>query len=197
MMQTNIILAGVGGQGILTIAAVIDLAALQSGLTIRQAEVHGMSQRGGAVQSHLRISDQEIYSDLIAEGTANLILSVEPLEALRYLPFLSAEGRIVTSTDSFINMEGYPAMEEIIKELHNTNQPLLVNADKLAREAGSPRTSNMVMLGAAAPFTGIAPEKLEEAISQLFRSKGADIVAMNIRAFRTGKALSQPQASNT
>ena len=109
-MQTNIILAGVGGQGILTIAAVIDLAALKCGLTIRQAEVHGMSQRGGAVQSHLRISDHEIFSDLIAEGSADLILSVEPLEALRYLPFLSPEGRVVTATEPFINLESYPAM---------------------------------------------------------------------------------------
>ncbi len=194
-MQINIILAGVGGQGILTIAAVIDQAALQSGLIVRQAEVHGMSQRGGAVQSHLRIADQEIYSDLIAEGTANLILSVEPLEALRYLPFLAPEGRVVTSTEPFVNMEGYPAMEDIIRELHRTNQPILVNAPELARKAGSPRTSNMVMLGAAAPFTGIAQEKLEEAISGLFQTKGPEIVAMNIRAFRKGVELSQPQAT--
>ena len=110
-MQSNIILAGVGGQGILTIAAVIDRAALQSGLTIRQTEVHGMSQRGGAVQSHLRISDKEIYSDLIPEGAADLILSVEPLEALRYMPFLAPDGRIITSIDPFINIENYPSIE--------------------------------------------------------------------------------------
>ncbi len=196
-MQINIILAGVGVQGILTIAAVIDHAALQSGLTVRQAEVHGMSQRGGAVQSHLRISDREIYSDLIAEGTANLILSVEPLEALRYLPFLAPDGRIVTSTDSFINMEGYPTMEQIFDELHRTNHPVLVNAAELAREAGSIRTSNMVMLGAAAPFIGIAAETLEASIEKLFQAKGVDIAAMNIRAFRTGQALSQLQATPT
>ena len=196
-MQINIILAGVGGQGILTIAAVIDQAALQSGLVVRQAEVHGMSQRGGAVQSHLRIADQEIYSDLIAEGTANLILSVEPLEALRYLPFLASEGRIVTSTDLFINMEGYPAMEHIHAELHRTNRPVLVSAVELARKAGSPRTSNMVMLGAAAPFTGLASHELEASIEKLFSAKGDEIVAMNIRAFRTGQALSQHQATET
>ncbi|MFZ4526641.1 MAG: indolepyruvate oxidoreductase subunit beta [Chlorobium sp.] len=194
-MQINIILAGVGGQGILTIAAVIDHAALQSGLTVRQAEVHGMSQRGGAVQSHLRISDKEIFSDLIAEGTANLILSVEPLEALRYLPFLAPGGRVVTATDSFINMVGYPSMEQILDELHRTNHPVLVNAAELAREAGSIRTSNMVMLGAGAPFIGIAAETLEASIEKLFQAKGADITAMNIRAFRTGQALSQLQAT--
>ena len=196
-MQINIILAGVGGQGILTIAAVIDHAALQSGLIVRQAEVHGMSQRGGAVQSHLRIADQEIYSDLIAEGTANLILSVEPLEALRYLPFLASEGRIVTSTDLFINMEGYPAMEHIHAELHRTIRPVLVSAADLARKAGNLRTSNMVMLGAASPFTGLASQELEASIEKLFAAKGDEIVAMNIRAFRTGHSLSQHQATET
>lgn len=196
-MEINIILAGVGGQGILTIAAVIDLAALQSGLTVRQAEVHGMSQRGGAVQSHLRIADHEIYSDLIAEGSAHLILSVEPLEALRYLPFLASTGKIVTSTDPFINMDGYPAMDQIQEELLRTNLPVLVSAAELARQAGSTRTSNMVMLGAAAPFTGINPERLEAAIEKLFQAKGPEIVAMNIRAFRTGQALSQHQATET
>jgi indolepyruvate ferredoxin oxidoreductase beta subunit len=194
-MQINIILAGVGGQGILTIAAVIDRAALLSGLTIRQTEVHGMSQRGGAVQSHLRISDREIYSDLIAEGTANLILSVEPLEALRYFPFLAPNGMVITSTDPFINMEFYPAMEEILAELNRTNCPLLVKAEELAREAGNSRTSNMVMLGAAAPYLGIASEQLESAVKELFHLKGPDIVDMNIRAFKKGQEFSQTQAT--
>jgi indolepyruvate ferredoxin oxidoreductase beta subunit len=194
-MQINIILAGVGGQGILSIAAVIDRAALQSGLTVRQAEVHGMSQRGGAVQSHLRISDTEIYSDLIAQGSADLILSVEPLEALRYLPFLAPGGRVVTATDPLINMSGYPAMEDILAELHRTNRPVLINAAELARQAGSTRTSNMVMLGAGAPFIGIEHARLEAAIAELFQSKGEDIVAMNIRAFRKGEELSQTQST--
>lgn len=194
-MNINIILAGVGGQGILTIASVIDREALQSSLTIRQTEVHGMSQRGGAVQSHLRISNREIYSDLIAEGTANLILSVEPLEALRYLPLLASAGRVITSTDQFINMEGYPAMEDILTELHRTNLPVLVNAAELAREAGNSRTSNMVMLGAASPFIGIAATHFEEAIESLFHAKGPEIVAVNIRAFRKGEELSQHQAT--
>ncbi len=196
-MQINIILAGVGGQGILSIAAVIDRAALKSGLIIRQTEVHGMSQRGGAVQSHLRISNREIYSDLIAEGTADLILSVEPHEALRYLPFLAHESRIVTSIDPFINIEDYPAIEDILAELNDTNEPLLVKASELALEAGHARTSNMVMLGAASPYIGIAAEQLESAIEELFQAKGQDIVALNIRAFRKGQELSQTQATET
>jgi indolepyruvate ferredoxin oxidoreductase beta subunit len=189
-MQKNIILAGVGGQGILSIAAVIDWAALQDGLEIRQAEVHGMSQRGGAVQSHLRIADHELFADLIALGTADLILSVEPLEALRYLPWLAPEGRVVTSLDPFVNMPGYPTMEEIVAELGKTDRPVLVNAAELAREAGTARASNMVMLGAGAPFTGIAPERLEAGIAALFGAKGQEIVDINIRAFRKGLRLS-------
>jgi indolepyruvate ferredoxin oxidoreductase beta subunit len=189
-MEKNIILAGVGGQGILTIAAVIDQAALHGGLNIRQAEVHGMSQRGGAVQSHLRIADHELFSDLIALGTADLILSVEPLEALRYLPFLASSGRVVTSLDPFVNMPGYPPMEEIVSELEKTNRPVMLRATDLAREAGSARASNMVMLGAGAPFTGIAPELLEAAIAALFGAKGSGVIDINIRAFRTGLQLS-------
>ena len=196
-MQINIILAGVGGQGILTIAAVIGRAALLSDLTIRQTEVHGMSQRGGAVQSHLRISNRPIYSDLIALGTAHLILSVEPHEALRYLPFLAPESSVITSIDPFINIEDYPAIEDILAELHRTNRPVLVNASELAREAGHARTSNMVMLGAASPYLGIAAEQLESAIGELFHAKGPDIVDVNIIAFRKGQQLSQTKATET
>lgn len=191
-MQNNIILAGVGGQGILSIAAVIDLAAMHCGLYIRQAEVHGMSQRGGAVQSHLRISDREIHADLIALGRADLVISVEPLEALRYLPFLSPEGRIVTATEPFVNMPDYPPLDAVLAELSRTGSPLLVDAAALAREAGSPRTSNMVMLGAASPFIALDPSQLEAAIGKIFEAKGENTVAMNIRAFRKGLALSQP-----
>jgi indolepyruvate ferredoxin oxidoreductase beta subunit len=189
-MQKNIILAGVGGQGILSIAAVIDWAALKEGLNIRQAEVHGMSQRGGAVQSHLRISDRELYSDLIALGTAHLILSVEPLEAIRYLPFLSPDGRVVTAVEPLVNMPGYPPLEAILDELRRTDRPVFVHAADIARQAGNARTSNMVMLGAAAPFTGITPELLEAGIETLFGAKGSEIVDVNIRAFRMGQALS-------
>lgn len=190
-MQNNIILSGVGGQGILSIAAVIDWAALHTGLIVRQAEVHGMSQRGGAVQSHLRIADHEIWADLIALGTAGLILSVEPLEALRYLPYLSPDGRVVTAMEPFINMAGYPPVEATVAELeNNTNKPVFVNATAIAREAGNVRAANMVMLGAGAAFTGIAPAVLEEGIAALFGLKGREIVELNIRAFRAGQELS-------
>jgi len=197
-MRHDIIVSGVGGQGILSIAAVIDLAALRCGLHIHQAEVHGMSQRGGAVQSHLRISDEEIHSGLISEGTADIILSVEPLEALRYLHFLAPQGRIVTATETVVNMAGYPPFELIEAELRRTGSPVLVDAAALAREAGSARTSNMVMLGAAAPFIAILEQDdLESGIIELFEPKGEKIVAMNIDAFRKGAAFSQQSIQQT
>ncbi|RNA67310.1 indolepyruvate oxidoreductase subunit beta [Prosthecochloris sp. ZM_2] len=190
-MHNNIILAGVGGQGILSIAAVIDLAAIHSGLTIKQAEVHGMSQRGGAVQSHLRIADRTIHSDLIPSGQADLILSVEPMEALRYLPWLRPGGMIVTSTDPVKNIPDYPDEQELRKALEATRNHLLIDALQLSRKAGSTRTSNMVMLGAAAAWTGLAPDTLEHGIRELFQRKGEDIVNMNIAAFRSGQAVQE------
>ncbi|NTV45935.1 MAG: indolepyruvate oxidoreductase subunit beta [Chlorobiales bacterium] len=193
-MQKDIILAGVGGQGILSIAAIIDWAALKSGLNIKQAEVHGMSQRGGAVQSHLRISDQEIFSDLIPEGHADLILAVEPLEALRYMPYLKPDGKVVVSVDPFKNIPNYPDEANILAEIRKTKNPVLVNAAEIAREVGNSRTSNMVMLGAGASATGIEPNLLEEGIKALFGAKGEDIVKVNIEAFRRGMEVAMVSA---
>jgi indolepyruvate ferredoxin oxidoreductase beta subunit len=185
-MNKNIILAGVGGQGILTIAAIIDLAAMNSGLHVKQAEVHGMSQRGGAVESHLRISDMEIYSDLIPLGAADVILSVEPMEALRYLPFLSPEGTIVTSTEPFVNIVNYPDLDDIKATIKKSAKTLFVDAGALAREVGNLRTYNIVMLGAASPSLGLATEQLEKGIETLFQRKGKELVELNLNAFHKG-----------
>lgn len=190
-MRKDIILAGVGGQGILSIAAVIDWAALNSGLNIKQAEVHGMSQRGGAVQSHLRISDSEIYSDLIPMGNADLIISAEPLEVLRYLDYLSEEGQIVSSNDPFVNIPNYPEFDKVEAELRKNKKLLLIESEKIAKECGSSKTSNMVILGASANFTGLKIETLEKAIAALFENKGNEIVEMNIKAFRKGLEITQ------
>lgn len=188
-MHKNIILAGVGGQGILTIAAIIDLAAMNSGLKVKQAEVHGMSQRGGAVESHLRISDEIIYSDLIPLGAADLILSVEPMEALRYVPFLSSQGLIVTSTEPFENIANYPDPQSIRSAIEKTGRCVFVDAGSLAREIGNVKTYNIIMLGAASPHIGIAKERLEESIEALFRRKGKALVDLNLKAFHKGLEL--------
>jgi indolepyruvate ferredoxin oxidoreductase beta subunit len=189
-MKKNILIAGVGGQGILTIAAIIDHAAMQQGLFLKQAEVHGMSQRGGAVQSHLRISDTEIFSDLIPLGEADLIISLEPMEALRYLPYLSADGTLITATKPFINIDNYPPVEVLLDEIKlHCRQSLLVDADRLALEAGNPRAVNVVMVGAAAHHIGIGQQQLETSLKSLFEAKGPAITESNARAFALGLTL--------
>jgi indolepyruvate ferredoxin oxidoreductase beta subunit len=190
-MKNDIILAGVGGQGILSIAAAIGLAAVNSNLYLKQSEVHGMSQRGGDVQSHLRVSDKPIASDLIPKGKADLILSVEPMEALRYLPFLSPEGWVVTNITPFNNIPDYPEVDDIIGQIKLLKNHIALDADAIAKQAGSTRSSNMVMLGAASPFIAIPFNRIEEGIQQLFSRKGSDVVESNLKALRAGREFSE------
>jgi indolepyruvate ferredoxin oxidoreductase beta subunit len=195
-MKSDIILAGVGGQGILSIAAVIGMAALENDLYLKQAEVHGMSQRGGAVQSHLRISEKEIASDLIPEGRADLIISVEPMESLRYLPWLSTKGWLVTNTTPFINIPDYPKMESLLGEIEKIPNHISINADEVARQVKSPRSTNIVMLGAASPFLDIPYKSLENGIEKIFGRKGERIVALNIDALKAGREFSEKKHKN-
>ena len=186
-MKQNIILAGVGGQGILTLSKAICTASLHRGLHLRQAEVHGMAQRGGAVQSHLRISDSEIFSDLIPLGGADLILAIEPLEALRYVQYLRRDGALVAATNAFVNIENYPPVEETLDRIAEFPRHALIDADRLARAAGSARAANSVVLGSASPFLDLEPGELEDAIAEIFAPKGTKIVDLNRRAFRFGR----------
>ncbi|HAN19390.1 MAG: indolepyruvate oxidoreductase [Bacteroidetes bacterium GWC2_33_15] len=190
-MKTDIVLAGVGGQGILSIAATIGMAALHSNLQLKQSEVHGMSQRGGAVQSHMRVSDKEIASDLIPMGYADIILSVEPMESLRYLPFLSKDGWLVTNSTPFVNITNYPEMDTILSEIKKIKNHIIIDADKIAEEFGSKRSSNIVMLGAASPFFNIPFESFEEGIRKIFARKGDDIIDTNLKALRAGRAFTE------
>jgi len=191
-MKTDMVIAGVGGQGILSIAAAIGSAALDNDLYMKQAETHGMSQRGGDVQSFMRISDKEIYSDLIPKGGADIILSVEPMEALRYLPFLKKGGYLVTNSTPFINIPNYPEIEALEKEIKSLPNYVLIDADRIAKEeVGSPRAFNFVMLGAASPFIDIPFEYLEEGIRNIFAKKGDEVVAMNIKALHAGRKFAQ------
>ena len=190
-MKIDIILSGVGGQGILTIAAIIGVAAVESGLQLKQAEVHGMSQRGGDVQSHLRISDKPIFSDLIPQGQADVIISVEPMEGLRYVPFLHKDGWLVANSTPFINIPDYPEHEDVLNEIKKMSHYILLDADKTAKELGNARGMNMVVLGAASPFLDITQEKLEEAIKSIFQRKGDKVVESNIKAFNAGREFAQ------
>ncbi len=187
-METNIILAGVGGQGIVSISYVIDMASLERGLLFKQAEVHGMSQRGGAVQSHLRVSDMPLHSDLVPKGRCDIIVSIEPLESLRYVEFLSPTGTVVSATEPFINIPDYADVERILDAIAALPSHTLIPAEKLARAAGSARAANMVILGAASPYLSLPEELLEKGILDAFRAKGEKIQATNIAAFRSGKA---------
>ena len=192
-MKRDIILSGVGGQGILSIATVIGRAALAEGLQLKQAEVHGMSLRGGDVQSNLRISSSEIHADLIPQGQADLIVSLEPMEALRYLPWLASDGWVITNTVPLVNIPDYPDAEALRRELEALPHAVTLDIDALARAAASPRSANMVLLGAAAPFLDIDAAKLEAGIRDIFARKGDAIVEMNLAAFRAGYDVTQKQ----
>ena len=193
-MKRDIILAGVGGQGILSIATVIGSAALEQNLSLKQAEVHGMSQRGGDVQSHLRLSDSQIHSDLIPLGGADIIISMEPMEALRYLPFLAKDGWIITNTVPLKNIPNYPEMEEVEKALKAVKNVVALDAEAMAKEVQSPRSANMVLLGASAAVMKILePEKLRDGIRRIFARKGDAIVEANLKTFDAGLEFSRKQ----
>lgn len=190
-MKKDIILCGVGGQGILSIATVIGKAAIQEGLYMKQAEVHGMSQRGGDVQSNLRISDQPIASDLIPTGKCDLIISLEPMESLRYLPYLNHNGWLVTNETPFVNIPNYPSIDELKEELNKLPHKIILNVNEVAKEIGTIRVANMVLLGATIPFLGIEYATIQNSIRDIFLRKGETIVDMNLKALQAGKEIAE------
>lgn len=190
-MRADIILSGVGGQGILSIAAVIGEAALKEGLYMKQAEVHGMSQRGGDVQSNLRLSDQPIASDLIPKGHADLIISLEPMESLRYLPYLKKEGWLVTNSQPFVNIPNYPDIDKVNEELNKLPHKVILDVEAIAKEVATARAANIVMLGAATPFIGIEYDKIADGICHIFGRKGEEVVEMNLKALKAGYDVAQ------
>ncbi|MDY4842565.1 MAG: indolepyruvate oxidoreductase subunit beta [Prevotella sp.] len=193
-MKKDIILCGVGGQGILSIATIIGEAATKAGLHLKQAEVHGMSQRGGDVQSNLRLSTDPIYSDLIPMGGTDVVISMEPMESLRYLPYLSKNGTIVTSSKPFINIPNYPDEDALNAELDALPSVVKLDIESIAKDAGNARGANMVLLGMAAPFIEIVTvEQLRDAIAVVFARKGEKVVEGNLKAFDMGVAASTTQ----
>ncbi|MBQ0114145.1 MAG: indolepyruvate oxidoreductase subunit beta [Bacteroidales bacterium] len=193
-MKIDIILCGVGGMGALSSAAIISKAALEMGMYMKQAETHGMSQRGGDVQSHLRLSDQPIASDLIPEGECDLILSVEPMEALRYVNFLNKEnGWVITNKNPFVNIPNYPEMKEVEKEIKKIPHNIIFDADQIAKDVNNPKGTNMVVLGAASKYLKIDISKLEDAVRQNFARKGEEVVEANIKALRAGREVADKQ----
>jgi indolepyruvate ferredoxin oxidoreductase beta subunit len=186
-MKYDIILAGVGGQGVLSVSALIASSAMKEGLFVKQSEVHGMSQRGGAVLANLRLASDPIASDLIPLGSASMVLSMEPLESLRYLRYLSAEGTVITSTNPLTNIPDYPELEGLLATIRKLPRARLVDGEKLARAAGSARATNMVMVGAASHHLPVKVETLEQFIQSIFAAKGGTVVETNLKAFRAGR----------
>ena len=199
-MKYDIILAGVGGQGVLSVSAIIASSAMKEGLHVKQSEVHGMSQRGGAVLANLRLSNTPIASDLIPLGAASMILSMEPLESLRYLRYLDQAGTIITSSDPLVNIPDYPEIEGLLASIRTLGHPpaatppgaphvntVLIDAERHAREAGSARATNMVMVGAASHWLPVQVETIQHFIESLFARKGEKVVATNLRAFLSGR----------
>ena len=186
-MKYDVILAGVGGQGVLSVAAVIALGAKNSGLQVRQSEIHGMAQRGGAVQAHLRLSDRRIVSDLIGKASADMILSMEPIECLRYLEYLQPDGVLITSCDPVKNIPNYPDPEGIYERIRSLPASRLIQAADLAQGAGSARSTNMVMVGAASAYLPVEEKHLLAAMEELFSGKGGKVVQVNRKAFQAGK----------
>lgn len=187
IMKKDIILCGVGGQGILSVATIIGEAATKAGVNLKQAEVHGMSQRGGDVQSNLRLSTETIYSDLIPQGGCDLIISMEPMEALRYLPYLSKDGVVVTSNKPFVNIPNYPEEGALFAELNALPNVVQLDIEQVAKDAGNPRGANVVLLGMAAKYLGIlSTDQLREAVATIFARKGEKVVEANLKCFDKG-----------
>ncbi|MCL2834521.1 MAG: indolepyruvate oxidoreductase subunit beta [Treponema sp.] len=186
-MKYDVILAGVGGQGVLSVAAIIALAAVEENLQVRQSEVHGMAQRGGAVLAHLRIANKHIASDLVPRGSADLILSMEPLESLRYASWLAPGGALVSAAEPMTNIPDYPDITEILDALKKFPVSKILKAADLAKEAGMLRSVNMVMVGAASAFLPIKASVLETAIQKMFSRRDAATINANVKAFNLGR----------
>ena len=187
-MRTDILLCGVGGQGVLSMAAIIGRAAIAGEYFARQSEVHGMAQRGGGVQAHLRLSGRPIASDLISRGGAHLVLSMEPLEGLRYLSYLAPDGALITAAEPVVNIPDYPPLADLHERIRRIPGATLLEAGRLAAEAGDPQALNAVMVGAASPRLPMSVETLECAVREIFAAKGAAVIELNLAAFRAGRA---------
>lgn len=191
MEEFNIVIAGVGGQGILLAAEILGTASLKGDLNVRVSEIHGMAQRGGAVVSNVRIG-KKITAPTVLDGNADVILGFEPLETLRSTRFAS-EKTVVLMSDEVIIPSGvaagsieYPSLEEVINEIHGlTRNLVVVEAARLAVEAGSILTRNAVMIGALAAY-GKVPVKIESFKEALCELVPARYLEVNAKAFDLG-----------
>lgn len=194
-MKYDIIVAGVGGQGVVSVGAIIARSAIRSGLWATQSEVHGMAQRGGSVISHLRLSRAPIESGTIGHGHADLLIGMEPVESLRHIDFLRPTGDLLVSTNPIRNIPFYPDLDKILGSIRKLPNTATVDAERIARQAGSARAANIVMIGAASHVLPIAESHIRRVIEEWFGSKGAKVVRTNLDAFALGQEAVQCKAA--
>lgn len=185
----GLVVAGVGGQGALTIAQIILGAAWMDGYHVLQSEVHGMSQRGGEVSAHIIFSKDPVMSPTIEEGDADLLLGLEPLETLRHLTYLKKEANIITSITTIENMENYPTSKKILNLLKSIDGVIMIDSDLIAEEIHFSHGGNITLLGYASNYLPVNGEVWDKAIKERFKNKGNKIVDKNLLAFKTGKKL--------
>jgi indolepyruvate ferredoxin oxidoreductase beta subunit len=183
----DVVIAGVGGQGVVSLGVVLASAARREGLEVQLSEVHGMAQRGGSVEVTLRLSDRPINGALVAQGGADLLLATEPLEAVRRLPAVKREGVVVSSTEPVANIPDYPDLEQLLATLRSLPRVLLLETGDIASRAGSRKAANVVLAGAASVFLELRSETVEELIRENFGAKGEKVLAANLTAFRRGR----------
>lgn len=195
MSRAEVVLAGVGGRGVLSAAGVLAAAAARDGLTVVQGELHGMAQRGGAVEATVRIATDEIHGSLIAPGGVDVIVGLEPLEALRWASYLGPDGKLLTAVDPEPNIPDYPPLDEVLEKIRTIPGAVVVDAARLARRAGSPKAANLVMLGAASWYLPVDASTLEAAIRDRFAGLGERLVEAGIQAFRAGRRVESPASA--
>ena len=186
-MKYDIIVAGVGGQGTLSVSSIIASAAMSEGLSVKQSEVHGMSQRGGGVVTNLRLSDKPIASDLIARGSASMILSIEPLEGLRYLPYLSPDGTLVSSTNPVVNIPDYPELNALLETIRELPHSVLVDGEEIARARVRFARRTWSWSARHRDCCRSSRKQSRRFIQKSFSGKGERVVEANIKAFRAGR----------
>jgi len=187
----SVIIAGVGGQGAITVAQLVLGAAWKSGYYVLQSEVHGMSQRGGEVNAQIIFDKVPVTSPVVTQGEADLLIGIEPLETLRYLSQMSKDANIIASSEPVINMDNYPKIEIILEKIKSVEGAVLIDTLKAAKELNNKHAGNICILGAASKFLPIDNEVWEAVIRERFESKGEEVVMSNIKAFQYGKKFTE------
>ena len=185
----GIVLAGVGGQGVLSLAQIVLEALRRSGLQALQSEIHGMSQRGGSVHAQVCFAEVPLTSPIIDEGCADLLISLEPLEALRYVAMLRMDGHLVVSEEPQMSMDGYPPLDDVYAALKKVRGCHLLDTEELARRLNHRQAGGMALLGMASKYLPVTDEVWRKVIFERFEAKGARVTDKNLEAFEAGRGL--------